>query len=228
MLGVDYESQYQILLRTQSLLEQASFDFAKRTLPSVLSEHGWDCAEAAELDLIVKAMSAHQQKLDSTLEPKTKPIRAFITGMTELRNVTVHRHRLSAKHLDHLLHTAVDFLATLDDGRRLEQMKKLYNGVRDSLLQLDINEKKTQSALNAKELELDHRIRELKQHKETLRSTAEATLRQSQSSASTQLNTVLDSAIPLVGNNGLLWYSIGQCSLLAIAAATILAVCFLS
>ncbi|KAG9250635.1 uncharacterized protein F5Z01DRAFT_350647 [Emericellopsis atlantica] len=196
LLEVDYSTQHRVLTCTQFLLEQACFDFAKRTFPSILEENGWDCAEALELNLMAKALSARPRGPSSSLKLKSKPIQGCIDIISEIRHAAVHRHRLSAKTLDQHLHTAVDLLEAFDDRGRLEQIKKLSDKIRFLLLQLDLDSNTIRSALSKEEVQIENQIRLLDQRKEALRFRAKTSLQRTQTAASLDLEEALYSAIP--------------------------------
>ncbi|KAH8170179.1 hypothetical protein LIA77_10723 [Sarocladium implicatum] len=145
-LEVDYTTQHRILTSTQALLEQACFEFVERALPSVLEQHGWDCAAALELDVVAKAMRKNEQDDNPNLKLKSKPMGNVLVAVSEIRHTAVHRHRVSARQLVRLLRTAVDLLKALDDTQRLKQMGELYDQVQTLLMQLDTDSDKRAGA----------------------------------------------------------------------------------
>lgn len=203
MLVLDYETLHRIMLYTQSLLERACFDFSRRAFPGVLERKGWDCVAALELDLVIKAIDVAQR--ESGPGSGTNSVRDIVLKVVEIRNATVHRHRLSAQGLCQFLHTAMDLLRRLEDDRRLDQMIIVFDHVRSLLQNLDMDTKKTRSLLEAKEQELNRQIRTLHSRKDVLRSEADASLDRSQTLTTIRLERVMDSVAPRNPGNASIW-----------------------
>lgn len=215
MLELSYTAQHRALSYTQTLLEQACFEFLERAFPSILENNGWDCAAALELDRVAKALRGNEKETRTELKLESKPMGGLLDAVTEIRNVAVHRDRMSAKQLVRILQTAVDLLTALDDTKRLEQMRKLSHRVRTLLLKLDADVARIQSGLNTKEGEISDRIRALRKGKQMLRLKTAKSLNNRQRSAGAQLEKALERAIPLAATNGILWDRNGQ-TLLAV------------
>ena len=49
-LYIPYKTQYQLLTKTQRLLEECCYDFTVQFMPDLLEQRQWDCSEAIELN----------------------------------------------------------------------------------------------------------------------------------------------------------------------------------
>lgn len=165
MSSLPYGTQYYLLVDTQRFLEDACFQFAQRQMPSTLSDNGWDCAEALELNLFVKELSC--QGLASKLMPATKPsTEKLLVSVADIRHAAVHRSRLSAHDVDRTLQNSEQFLALIGDTERLERIKDLRRDAFASLAQLDLEEREACSALDLRKKEIERRRIELKRLEE--------------------------------------------------------------
>lgn len=111
-------TQHKLLAHLQSVLEAACYEFGKRTMPDTLQRHGWDCAEALELNRCVKELQ-HWSFL--SVNPANKPPDELFRSIAEIRHTAVHRRRVSL-HVVRQFFTDAETLLLLfgDDVRRRE------------------------------------------------------------------------------------------------------------
>ncbi|ROW13638.1 hypothetical protein VPNG_04497 [Cytospora leucostoma] len=135
-----FATGHRILAKTQSILEAACFRFAAETIPDVLARRGWDCAEAVELNVVVRQLLKHRSSLDrleanattsttTTTTTTTTPAAAapaaaaaaageqdliqLTRSITQLRHTAVHRGRVTAKVLSQFVADAESLAAIL-------------------------------------------------------------------------------------------------------------------
>ncbi|KID83157.1 ebs-bah-phd domain-containing protein [Metarhizium guizhouense ARSEF 977] len=111
-------TEHKLLAHLQSVLEAACYEFGKRTMPDTLRRHGWDCAEALELNRCVKEL---QQWSFLGVNPANKPPDELFRSIADIRHTAVHRRRVSL-HVVRQFFTDAETLLLLfgDDVRRRE------------------------------------------------------------------------------------------------------------
>lgn len=125
-----FKTQHEVLVFLQKLLESSCFDFAARTMPHTLSEHGWDCAEAVELNvwtLLFMKEGIKFQKHGSKL-----PAHLF-ASITSIRHAAVHRERVDGQRVVKLVADAEAFTKLLGDAARTEVIAGIRNQMTGSL-----------------------------------------------------------------------------------------------
>ena len=131
-----YHDQHVILTTLQSLLEEACFDFAQKSFPQLLEQHGWDCYEAIELTEWTKVLPKYFMHLSQNL---TKPFDEVIGLLRELRHSAVHRLRKTAAGIERLAENAQIFLAALNDLIRSQQLTIFRRQIRSTIEELQRN-----------------------------------------------------------------------------------------
>ncbi|EFR04961.1 hypothetical protein MGYG_07964 [Nannizzia gypsea CBS 118893] len=123
-----FQVQHLILTKTQTLLEQACFDFALKWAPELISKEMWDCPEAIELSKWTLALSKVVNKIPigafNTADYAN--IQEIIHSGYELRNIAVHRQRVSLQKLDDMMQNAVRFLRAISDETRELQLSNVH------------------------------------------------------------------------------------------------------
>lgn len=112
----------------QQVLEECCFDFAKKWLPDLVKERGWDCAAAVELTRWTKIL---KKKLPNfhpfqALRPGSPSLQDLMVSAAQLRHTAVHRQPTTARRLAQLLDSAIKLADLLQDhirAARLEQLK---------------------------------------------------------------------------------------------------------
>ncbi|KAI9154910.1 Regulatory protein AfsR [Paramyrothecium foliicola] len=157
-----YNAQYFLFVETQRYLEIACWEFAREHLPSLLTKQGWDCVEAIELNIIVRQLQGHQDKLFCT---KTERLsHNLVHSIILIRHSAVHRRRVSAFEMYKLLQHAERFLALLGDSERSDQVSSLRRSAFETLTILDREEQAAEGALVKKHQDIEKHIEALRNH----------------------------------------------------------------
>jgi len=121
-----FQTQHQLLVKVQGILEQACHEFGMRTLKEVLEREGWDCPESAELNRWPRILLQHQDKfLQADLEALGKPLDQVLNSITQLRHTAVHRVRVSANRLEQFMVDAEALARILQDDSYTRQLGRL-------------------------------------------------------------------------------------------------------
>ena len=114
-----YKVQHVILTTTQRILEECCFDFTRKWVPSILQEHGWDCAAAVELTKWTRILAMRSAKLPmQALELKRSSFNEILFSTNRLRHTAVHRLPTAARGIDQLIQSALRLTETLHDSPR--------------------------------------------------------------------------------------------------------------
>ncbi|KAH9213623.1 hypothetical protein DL95DRAFT_447010 [Leptodontidium sp. 2 PMI_412] len=164
-----YRTQHLILTVAQRQLEECCFDFATKWLPSLLEDHKWDCAEAAELTKWTRTLAKRCDKLpasalDNCSEAPPKEV-FFSTNV--LRHTAVHRLPTTARGIQKMIQSASRLAQTLGDQSRASELENLHlelgSRIRDMELNKNFLENRLDEQLQAiseQRAELDRRERE--------------------------------------------------------------------
>ncbi|KAM5450725.1 hypothetical protein MaudCBS49596_004257 [Microsporum audouinii] len=158
---ISYQIQHLILTKTQSLLEQACFDFTTKWAPELILRETWDCPEAIELSkwtvAVTKALD--EIPIDAFRTEDYPNIKGIFHSSYELRNISVHRVRISLDKLEGLVQNAVQFLAALCDNSRALRLGKMQAIMGVFMRSLEMEKESIESRLQD-ELSEIHRLRE--------------------------------------------------------------------
>lgn len=140
--SVPLSAQHNLLTKVQAELEAACFEFAKAKLPAVLDTNDWKCAEAAELNLIARALGKHSGHLPGVAElPEGMTAAKLLISMESIRHAAVHREYLKAKDLLVMLRDSESLLILFKDENRLASVRSLREKVNKCVVKLDEDEK---------------------------------------------------------------------------------------
>ncbi|KID82053.1 ebs-bah-phd domain-containing protein [Metarhizium guizhouense ARSEF 977] len=120
-------TQHKLLAHLQSVLEAACYEFGKRTMPDTLRRHGWDCAEALELNRCVKEL---QQWSFLGINPANKPPDKLFRSIADIRHTAVHRRRVSLHVVRQFFTDAETLLLLFGDDVRRREIAMLWQEVR--------------------------------------------------------------------------------------------------
>lgn len=120
------KSQHRLLNEVQGILERACYEFARKELQDLLTEKGWDCAEAVELNIWAHSLirlehSFTQQDLDGV----GKPFPELMSSMAQLRHTAVHRLRVTASRIEQFMVDSESLTKLLKDKQAVETMTRL-------------------------------------------------------------------------------------------------------
>ena len=136
-----YETQHHILSRTQQLLEESCFNFVKQWLPSVLEEHGWNCAAAGELTEWLNIIKRHARDLPDgciSIEGQTS-LKNIAPAVARLRHTAVHRLRLTSEEFLSQIRSARMLTVVLQDVRSTSMLQDLYISVETQAKEMEHN-----------------------------------------------------------------------------------------
>ncbi|TQV98911.1 hypothetical protein IF1G_02991 [Cordyceps javanica] len=141
-------AQHYLLAKVQFELEAACFEFARAKIPAILEKNDWTCVEAAELNLIAKALGKHQEHLPGVLGLSEGASAGKILGAVEsIRHAAVHREYLKATDLLAMLRDGESLLILLDDESRLASMRSLREQVSKCIFELDDDETEVKESI---------------------------------------------------------------------------------
>ncbi|OAL61912.1 hypothetical protein A7C99_6483 [Trichophyton rubrum] len=123
-----FQIQHLVLTNIQTLLEQACFDFASKWAPELISTEMWDCPEAIELSkwTLVLNKVIHKIPINAFNAEEYPNIRAILHSGYEIRNIAVHRKRVSLQKLEDITQAAVLFLRAIRDNNRELQLSSVH------------------------------------------------------------------------------------------------------
>ncbi|KXH62277.1 ubiquinol-cytochrome-c reductase cytochrome c1 [Colletotrichum salicis] len=168
---LSYEAQHALMTRTQELLEEACFEFAKQEHPEILESGQWDSSECVELQ---KWIWIFNNELFSQLEGEKVPLphtgwHTFFESIRHIRHKAVHRQVLCAADVKAYL-TDAESLARL--LRQDECLAKLGLLKEEMEMALAISERKRGVLVDlyqAKFDEIEARRKELDELEERMR-----------------------------------------------------------
>lgn len=131
-------TQHYLLVKVQTLLERACFDFGQQHMQSILQRHQWDCPEAAELNLWA-AEFLNSQKLFAKRKDVGKPLEELFRSVADIRHSAVHRIRISAKGIERFILDAESLAILLDDSERLRSLSELRRDTQSTIEELECN-----------------------------------------------------------------------------------------
>ncbi|KAF2669430.1 hypothetical protein BT63DRAFT_455414 [Microthyrium microscopicum] len=125
-LGLPYEVQHFILEMMRRILEEASFDFASRTIPQVLAEKAWDCSERVELamwrDTLPEAVPASALVVISGYS-----FTQALIDAVRLRNVGTHRQLCDNGQLRKMADWSAGLMVMYGDETRRAKFEWLFD-----------------------------------------------------------------------------------------------------
>ncbi|KAF1979850.1 hypothetical protein BU23DRAFT_637267 [Bimuria novae-zelandiae CBS 107.79] len=137
-----YTIQHIILTTAQRILEECCFDFAKRWLPSIFQNNGWDCAAAAELTKWTRVLAKHSAKLPQYVFASSGfPLNEILFSTHKLRHSAVHRLPTTARGVSQLVESALRLTETLQDHLRAAQLEELHSELDSKTKTMELNKK---------------------------------------------------------------------------------------
>ncbi|EFE42951.1 hypothetical protein TRV_02316 [Trichophyton verrucosum HKI 0517] len=120
--------QHLVLTKIQTLLEQACFDFASKWATELISTEMWDCPEAIELSKWTLALNKviHKIPINAFNAEDYPNIRSILHSGYEIRNIAVHRKRVSLQKLEDITQAAILFLRAIRDNNRELQLSNVH------------------------------------------------------------------------------------------------------
>ncbi|KAI9894376.1 MAG: hypothetical protein M1814_003132 [Vezdaea aestivalis] len=124
---LQYRTQRDILIATQSMLEDACFEFGRKWMPSILKKRGWQCSEAAELTEWTRTLSKWASTLSGdAFDTKNSQLTGeLIHDINHIRHVAVHRIPQTPDEIDQMLTSAIMLATMLKDENRSAKIELL-------------------------------------------------------------------------------------------------------
>jgi hypothetical protein len=156
-----FQTQHRLLVRVQSTLEKACFEFGQQTMPDILQKHQWDCPESAELNIWVTEFLERQRAFDK-MRDVGKPLENLFRSVADIRHAAVHRICVSAKGIEQFLLDAESLATLLGHTASLELLSKLRRTTQMAIEELERNKQvlsskleETLKSIAAQRMELD-------------------------------------------------------------------------
>ncbi|KAK3936165.1 hypothetical protein QBC46DRAFT_461632 [Diplogelasinospora grovesii] len=130
---------HQLLTKVQDILEQACFDFGRQAMPDILRKNGWDCPEAAELNLWTAEFQQQQSEFADKQGGAGKPLDKLFRSVADIRHAAVHRIRVSARGIEQFILDAESLATLLGDAVRLKSLTDLRRGTQLAIEELERN-----------------------------------------------------------------------------------------
>jgi 2-oxoglutarate dehydrogenase complex dehydrogenase (E1) component-like enzyme len=129
------------LTTTQRELEECCFDFAAKWLPSILEDHKWDCAEAAELNKWTSTLVARSGKLPAHAinNDSETPLQEVFFATNVLRHTAVHRLPVTAQGIHKMIQSALQLVRTLGDHSRAADLEGLHLEIGSRIRDMELN-----------------------------------------------------------------------------------------
>jgi hypothetical protein len=132
-------TQHLLLVKVQSILEQACFEFGQQVMPDILKKYGWDCPEAAELNRWTMEFLQRQGQFGDKERNMKKPLEKLFRSVSAIRHTAVHRIRVSAKHTEQFILDAEALLTLLESEKHLKLLTKLRQDTQLAIEELERN-----------------------------------------------------------------------------------------
>ncbi|KAI3317001.1 hypothetical protein HD806DRAFT_516348 [Xylariaceae sp. AK1471] len=133
-----FQAEHRLLVRLQDLLELTCYDFGKRTMPEILQQRGWDCAESVELNRWVDVLGKNQVVIPDTKSLK-KPLDQLFKSIANIRHTAVHRIRVNVKGIEQFLLDAEALATLLGDTGYVGKIAKLRRETQATIEELQRN-----------------------------------------------------------------------------------------
>jgi hypothetical protein len=114
-------------------------------MPDTFRRHGWDCAEALELNRGVKEL---QQWSSSSANTVNKPLDKLFRSIANIRHTAVHRRRVSLHTVRQFFTDAEALLVLFGDDARRREIDMLLQEVRMVIAKNEQNHRTFHSVVN--------------------------------------------------------------------------------
>ena len=146
----------------QRTLEESCFEFGKTWLPSMLDDHGWDCAEAVELTKWTRILAKRSSKLPThALATNGSPLNEVLFSTHKLRHTAVHRLPTTARGINQLIEFAVKFTETLQDSVRATQLEELQREIESKIKAMELSKNVLEDSMTCELEEIRRQRQEL-------------------------------------------------------------------
>jgi hypothetical protein len=142
-------TQHYLLVKIQTILEQACFNFGQHTMPDVLRKNQWDCPESAELNRWATEFLQRRSDFDKKRDVG-KRLEKLFRSVADIRHTAVHRIRVSARGIEQFILDAESLATVLGEEACLKSLTKLRWDTHSAIEELERNKQVISSKLNDK------------------------------------------------------------------------------
>jgi hypothetical protein len=144
-----YKAQHVILNTAQRILEECCYDFVRAWLPAVLTDSGWDCAEAVELTTWTRMLLEHSDSLPpQALAADGANLEDVFYSTNQLRHTAVHRLPTTASGIAKLVQSALTFAETLQDLKRAVLLEELHREIESNIKAMELHKNALEDGLS--------------------------------------------------------------------------------
>ncbi|OCK80284.1 hypothetical protein K432DRAFT_434859 [Lepidopterella palustris CBS 459.81] len=122
-----FATQHFLLVKVQTILERACFDFGQQTIPDIMQKNRWDCPESAELNLwateFLKRQGVFHKRKDIG-----QSLENLFCSVADIRHAAVHRIHMAIEELERNKHVL---------SSKLEETRKSIAAQREELDRLE-------------------------------------------------------------------------------------------
>jgi hypothetical protein len=156
------QTQHHLLVKIQTILEQACFEFGQQAMPDILEKNEWDCPESGELNIWTAEFLKRQGAFDKKRDVG-KPLEKLFRSVADIRHAAVHRIRVSARGIEQFMLDAESLATLLGHVMSLAQLSKLRRETQMVIEELERNKHvlssklgETLESIAAQRVKLDH------------------------------------------------------------------------
>jgi len=123
---VSQAKQHQILQKTQEIAEEVCFNYALTYMRDILSQNGWHCKEAVELNKWTCVLRKKQHRFNpATVKQLPKDFDEILDSLTDLRHTAVHRLHEPLVHVLNFIMDAESLCKLCKDNASFEKLNSI-------------------------------------------------------------------------------------------------------
>jgi hypothetical protein len=159
---IPYKAQHVILSTAQRILEECCYDFTRNWLPEILTNSGWDCAEAVELTKWTRMLLKYAHTLPpQAVATSGTSLKDIFLSTHQLRHTAVHRLPTTARGIAELVQSALGLAEALQDNKRAVLLEELHRDIDGKIKAMELHK-------NALEDTLSYELRRIRRRREEL------------------------------------------------------------
>lgn len=139
-LEFQFVTGYNILVKTQQVLELACYRFAEKAMPEILEKRKWHCPESAELNLWATEFLRRLGKLErKTSRPAlpSRPLKELFPSIAQIRHHAVHRIPVTAKELEQFMADGETLVQLFKDSTAIPVMARARSEVHRAAAEME-------------------------------------------------------------------------------------------
>lgn len=164
---IPLETQLHLLAQVQLVLERACYAFLEENAPDALRKNGWNCPQAAELNLLVKELYIHKSAISYEDTELVCSLPQLLDIVADIRHTPVHRVLVTARQLEQFIVCGENLASILRDGTCLNSLTKFRQILLSAIGELEYHQNRVRRKLavvlnkiSAQRRELDRLERE--------------------------------------------------------------------